>query len=259
MTPAVPKDAPPVAACLPPGTERTTKLTGCVLPRQAVDVALADHLFDLFCRYYRHVDRADFERDQAEKDWVLLLRDGRGDVQGFTTLKLYEVEVLGQRVRAVFSGNTIIDRAYWGEQELVVTWCRFMARLKQEQPALPLYWFLICSGYRTYLYLPLFFHDFAPRHDRPTPEFDAALIDTLGRMKFPDEYNGGVVHVRRPRECLRPEFAVPRPAKLDNPHVRFFFERNPGCLRGDELVCVTEFSLANTRRLAHAAAREVLA
>jgi hypothetical protein len=123
---------------------------------------------------------------------------------------------------------------------------------------MPLYWFLICSGYRTYLYLPLFFHEFAPRYDRPTPEFEHALIDTLGRMKYPDEYADGVVHVRRPRECLRPDLAVPRPAKLDNPHVRFFFERNPGCLRGDELVCVTEFSLANTRRLANAAAREVL-
>jgi hypothetical protein len=108
------------------------------------------------------------------------------------------------------------------------------------------------------MYLPLFFAEFYPRHDRATPEFEQALIDTLGRMKFPDEYRDGVVQVSSPRECLRADLALPRPAKQQNPHVRFFFERNPGALRGDELVCVTEFSLANTKRLAHKMAGEVL-
>lgn len=236
----------------------SAKLTGRVVRRQDVDAVLTERLYELFSRFYIHVDRDAFDRDQAEKDWVLLLSDRSGDVQGFTTLKQYEITVQGRHVRAVFSGNTIIDREFWGEQELVATWCRFMAGLKREAPSLPLYWFLICSGYRTYLYLPLFFHEFFPRHDRETPPFEGALIDALGYMKFPDEYRNGIVHVRQPRECLRPELAAPRKARLSNPHVQYFFERNPGCFRGDELVCVTEFSLENTRRLAHTAAREVL-
>src|SRR5688572_30280380 len=132
------------------------RLFGRVIPQQQIDSALADRLYELFARYYLHLDRATFDRDQAEKDWVLVLCDSSGAVQGFTTLKLYELEILGRRLRAVFSGNTIIDQAYWGEQELVATWGRFMAHLKRQMPALPLYWFLICSGYRTYLYLPLF-------------------------------------------------------------------------------------------------------
>src|SRR5262249_51532998 len=143
----------------------------------AVGPALADRLYELFARYYLHADRAAFDRDQAEKDWVLLLRDAGGAVQGFTTLKRYDLELLGRRLRVGFSGNTIIRRAYWGGQELVAAWCRFVGGLKRAEPRLPLYWFLVCSGYRTYLYLPLFFHDFYPRHDRPAPAFEQALID----------------------------------------------------------------------------------
>lgn len=237
---------------------KTGRLAGRVVPRQTVDSSLSNHLYELFARFYAHVDRATFERDQEEKDWVLLLSDAEGVVQGFTTLKLYDLEVLGRPIRAVFSGNTIIHPEFWGEQELVATWCRFMARLKQQAVTVPLYWFLICSGYRTYQYLPLFFHDFYPRHDKPTASFERTLIDTLGQMKFLEEYRDGVVQVSKPRECLSGELAVPRPAKFNNPHVRFFFEQNPGCLRGDELVCITEFSLENTKRLAHAMAREVL-
>lgn len=238
--------------------ESPRRLAGRVVPASAIDPPLTDRLFELFSRYYLHVDRETFERDQAEKDWVLLLCDSAGEVRGFTTLKGYELEVAGRRLRAVFSGNTIIERDFWGEQELVATWCRFMAQFKQEAPAVPLYWFLICSGYRTYLYLPLFFHDFYPRYDRPTPPFEQELIDTLGRRKFPAEYRAGVIEVARPRECLRPELAQPRQGRRVNPHVRYFFERNPGCFRGNELACIAEFSLENTKRLAHAIAREVL-
>jgi hypothetical protein len=241
------------------GRRTHASLTGRVIPNRAVDRAVADRLYELFAQYYLHVDRATFERDQAEKDWLLLLSDANGTVQGFTTLKYYDLEIRGLPLRAVFSGNTIIDRAHWGEQELVVTWCRFMADLLRTRPAIPLYWFLVCSGYRTYLYLPLFFHEFFPRHDRETPDFERHLIDSLGRLRFPQEYDAGVVRVGQPRECLLPELAVPPPYKLSNPHIRFFAERNPGYLRGDELVCVTEFSLTNTKRLAHQCAEQVLA
>ena len=237
---------------------RRSALRGQVLPVTDMDRELEERLFQLFSRYYLHVDRSQFEHDQAEKDWVLLLSDGHGQVQGFTTLKRYEVEVQDRRLQVVFSGNTIIDRAYWGSQELVATWCRFMARLLKDNPALPLYWFLISSGYRTYLYLPLFLHRFYPRFSCPTPPFESQLIDSLGKSKFPDEYADGVVRVSTPRECLVPELAAPESGKRDNPHVRFFLERNPGAWRGDELVCVAEFSLENTRRLAHTMARQVL-
>jgi hypothetical protein len=121
-----------------------------------------------------------------------------------------------------------------------------------------LYWFLICSGYRTYLYLPLFYREFFPRYDCPTPERTRRLMDLLGYMKYADEYRDGIVRVRQPRECLLPEFAVPAPAKLRSPHVAFFVERNPEYLSGDELVCITEFSLDNTKRLAHRIAQKVL-
>lgn len=229
----------------------TGKCVSAVVPRSSMARADADAMYALFARYYLRVDRATFDRDLDEKDWVLLLRDELGDVRGFTTLKLFEITVLGRPLRAIFNGNTIIDRDCWGDQELGRAWCRFMADVALEAPSAPLYWFLICSGYRTYLYLPFFFRDFYPRCDGGTPAFEAALIDHLGKMKYPQEYADGLVRVREPRECLLSDLAVPPPHKLSNPHIKYFVDRNPGYLRGDELVCVTEFSLENTRRYAH--------
>ena len=231
-------------------------LQGTVLARETVDGAVVERLYELFVAYYHDVDRSMFDRDWEEKDWALLLRDVEGTVRGFTTMKLYDLDIFGCRVRAVFNGNTITDQACWGEQELVRTWCRFMAELKMDAPSVPLYWYLISSGFRTYLFLPLFFRDFVPRCDRQPAAFEAELRDYLGRMKFPEEYRDGMIRVAKPRECLRPELAVPSPAKLRNAHVRFFVEQNPGYLRGDELVCLAEYSLENTRRTARKALEE---
>jgi hypothetical protein len=44
---------------------------------------------------------------------------------------------------------------------------------------------------------------------------------------------------------LKPHLAAVPDGRADNPHVRFFLERNPGHASGDELVCLTELSDAN--------------
>src|SRR5262245_18011621 len=87
--------------------QSTTALRGRVVSTSALDRALQERLFELFSRYYLHVDRSQFDRDQGEKDWVLLLSDIRAEVQGFTTLKHYEIEVQGRLLQVVFSRNTI--------------------------------------------------------------------------------------------------------------------------------------------------------
>ena len=236
----------------------TKKLTGAVLPRFKVTEEERNTLFGLWETYYQNVDRQMFEEDIAEKDWILTLSDEQGIIRGFTTLKFYEMEIQGKTIRAIFNGSTIIARDYWGDQELVHTWCRFMAEMKREDPEIPLYWYLIVSGFRTYMFLPIFFKEFYPNHGKETPAIEQEVIDTLGKMKFPQEYRDGIIHVKEPRECLDPEIAIPGEHKLRNPNIRFFVEKNKEYLRGDEMVCLTEFTVENTKRTANQIARHVL-
>lgn len=229
------------------------QLTGSVIARIDLTDIIREQLYQLFFRYYQRVDRTTFDLDLDEKDWVLLLRDSSGEIQGFTTMMLFDFTFDGHRVRAIFSGNTIIEKAFWGDRALMKTWGHFMTQRKCEMPDVPLYWYLISSGYRTYLFLPFFYKDFYPRFDKPTPDYEKRLIDTLGQLKFPQEYEDGIVHVSSPRECLNPEIAIPEERRLKNPHVQFFVNRNPKYLSGNELVCITEFSLDNNCRMARTA------
>ena len=237
----------------------SSRLVGEIVDRPALPPALLDRLYALQDRGYDGVDPERFRADLAEKQWVILLRDGEGgEVVGFSTQRTMEVSVGGRTVRALFSGDTVIDPAYWGEQTLVRAFCRLIGRLLSESPSPPpLYWFLISKGHRTYLYLPTFFHSFWPCYQRPTPPFEAELIRVLGEGRYPGEFDAerGVIRPRGPHDRLK-EALDGSARRGHNPHVAFFLERNPGHRQGDELLCVADLDPQNLRPIVR---REVLA
>lgn len=212
-------------------------------------------MFRLYERYYDATDWPLFHRDLGAKSHVIELRDD-GELRGFSTLRLYDFEADGARGRAIFSGDTIIDEAYWGDQALVDGFCRFAGGAKALEPAVPLYWFLISKGYRTYRYLGLFAHDYYPRHDRATPPEIARRMDALAAAKFGAAYDAasGLVRFDHSRGHLRPRWAgVPGHLRDRHPAVRFFLERNPRYHTGEEMVCLTELRPDNLRSFARRA------
>jgi hypothetical protein len=243
--PFEPSDA---AATQENGAPRTFgRLSGRVVPVAALADAQRRSMFALLCRYFAGVQQAQFEQDLAEKDSVILLADSEGEtLAGFSTLMAFRAEVDGQPVVAFFSGDTVIDRDYWGETALPRLWAQnVFGRALQIRDARA-YWFLICSGYKTYRFLPVFFREFYPTYARPTPPAEQRLLDTLGRRKFPEGYDPacGVVRLAH-GAALRPGVAEIDAQRLADPHVAFFQAANPGHARGDELACITELTLDN--------------
>jgi hypothetical protein len=114
-------------------------------------------------------------------------------------------------------------------------------------PERELYWFLIAKGYKTFRFLPLFFHDFDPHPDRPITPGARTIRDTLGRLKFPHSYDAdqGIVVAGPTSDRLRPGIADITPERARDRFVRFFAEQNPGHLRGDELACLAPLTREN--------------
>ncbi len=215
-------------------------------------------MFDLYHRYYAASERTRFEADLRDKDYVILLKDVEGIFRGFSTLAVYDFDFAGRARRALYSGDTIIHHDFWGSQALPLAWCQMAGRIKAEAPEIPLYWFLIVKGHRTYRYLSLFARRFYPTWRYPTPADVHALMDHLAAGKFGEHYDPrrGVVHFHRSRGHLRGDWArIPEHVR-NKPDVRFFLQRNPDYHRGDELVCLTELHADNLRSHALRAFRE---
>ena len=85
-------------------------------------------MFDLLDDHFEGVVFERFQEDLAEKHWVLVIRDDEKVIQGFTTARLLDAEVDGDPVRAIYSGDTIINREYWGDKILGTLFLRFVVR-----------------------------------------------------------------------------------------------------------------------------------
>jgi hypothetical protein len=217
-----------------------------------VPAAETREMFALYSSYFDAASEAAFLDDLAEKDYVIVLRDAAGRIRGFSTGKVIDLAPSGFPARAVFSGDTIIHHENWGEQTLPLAFAEYTGGIKAQRPDQPLYWFLITKGYRTYRYLALFFHEYFPRWDRPAPPEIQRLLDTLASARFGAAYcpGTGLIHYPSSRGHLRGPWADVREAMRRKPEVRFFLERNPGYIHGDELACLAELSATNVRPIA---------
>jgi hypothetical protein len=210
----------------------STSARSSVIRRAALTRRDRDAMFALYTTYFATADRVTFERDLVEKEWVILLCDDDGRIDGFSTLMRSQVG----EATVFFSGDTIVARHRWGTFDLPRLWAQHVFAHADAHT----YWFLISSGWRTYRFLPLFFRDFYPRDATMKP-----LLDTIAAAKFGDAYDArtGVVRLATPAP-LREGVSDPE-ERMSNPHVRFFLEANPGHANGDELACLVRVGIDN--------------
>jgi hypothetical protein len=227
------------------------RLKAATVPVAALDGATRRAAFALLEHLYDGTDLARFQRDLAEKRLAILLRDrDTGALKGFSTVALSAVPTASGPGTAVFSGDTAIDREYWGQKLLQREFGRLLLRLKLAAPGRPLYWFLISKGYRTYLLLANAFSRAIPRHDRPDDPTLRRLLNHLAAERFGRQYDpeSGTIRYDGPHDRVRSGVAPLDQSLLRNPHVRFFVSRNPGHAAGDELACLAEARLKDLLR-----------
>jgi len=229
------------------------KLHHEILPCAAVTAGQRGAMYALFERCYDCVSRERFDADLNQKQFVVLLLNAEKEVKGFSTQQVITHEHDGEMLNVLFSGDTVIDPECWGTQELARGWCAVAARILRREPERRLFWLLISKGFRTYLYLPLFFRTYWPCHACNAAPWIPMLARSIAERQFGNGYDATSGLIRFPNPCgqLKPDLADIPVGRSDDPHVRFFLEHNPGYADGDEMVCLAEVSLENTAGVGH--------
>lgn len=230
------------------------------MPQLSANITTPDQLerttrtemYDLYAQFYDSTSQEMFDNDLNNKTHVLLLQDNRKRVRGFTCIARYPHTFNGDPCQIVYSGDTIIHQDFWGEQTLPEAWIELTGNFKSEYPTLPLFWFLIVKGYRTYRYLSIFSRQYYPHHQETTPADIQTLLNELASNRFPDHYNAqsGLIQFPKSRGHLGNTVSGIPDNALKRREVQFFLERNPRYTNGDELVCITELSVDNLSRRA---------
>lgn len=232
----------PVASPIPLPVARDLAVAS---PRTEVGVQDRAAMFSLLEAHFEGVCAAQFQRDLDEKDWILrILRDDA--LVGFSTLRAFATTHRGSAINVIYSGDTIMAPEAWGSPALARGWIALVHAIRAARPEEPWYWLLLSSGFRTYRFLPVFWREYWPRHDAQPDAEVHDLMAALARRQFGRAYDErlGVVRFERPHQ-LRPHLASVPEGRDTDPHIRFFLERNPGHVHGDELVCLADLADGN--------------
>lgn len=228
----------------PPGTMPSGRLSAQIVPQREVTALMRQEMFALFERYYDLVDAQTFAKDMAAKDEVIILRDsGDGSIRGFCTLLLTRGEHQGRAYYTLFTGDTIVDKPYWGQtvfhQAFIWHWAKIAWRLKA-----PVYWLLITKGYKTYLIFSRNCPEHWPRYDKATPAWEQGMIDDASARHFGATYLAklGVVREGEHQPRLKPGVAGVDEVEALEPDIEFFMRANPEHARGDQLVCAARMT-----------------
>jgi hypothetical protein len=202
-------------------------------------------MWSLFREYYDDVHLEMFLKDLTSKTHVILLTRN-AEILGFSTVQLYDTEVEGRTVRVIYSGDTIKSREVWGEKNLNKAFAKLLAKDYLMNLGKEYYWFLISKGYKTYLLLTNNFPNAWPKHNQEFNGFQKQLIDHLAVEKFGNAYcaDVGLLVFKESKGRLK-EDAVPVTSEdLKSQHIRYFLQKNPQYLKGQELCCLARVDMA---------------
>ena len=225
-------------------------MNGKILRRSTLDEATKERMFRLLSSQFENVSMQQFSHDLDEKNWVLLVHDDDGELVCFSSMMIYGASLDNQNVTLLYSGDTVVDSDTWRSSALSYYWMGAIDWLRRRYKTERLYWFLLVSGFRTYRFLPVYSEFFYPRFDQPTPDHIQSLMDSMAAERFNGKYDAetGIVRLDCP-SVLKAEYSGIPENRLNDPHIAYFAQRNPGHMHGDELLCFSELSETQLTRI----------
>ncbi|MEK6773538.1 MAG: hypothetical protein AABY64_06340 [Bdellovibrionota bacterium] len=205
-----------------------------------------ERMYAIFSKYYINHNRNTFLDDLYEKDHVIMLRDKENKtIQGFSTLLKVSIKSGRSHVTGIFSGDTVLEKEYWGNKALGVAFLRYLWIEKIKNPFRPVFWFLISKGYKTYLLMANNFQTHFPRFEMATPPRYQKIMDSFYSKKFPQYYRPekGLIEFESHSCSLKEKVAEISLDLLKNQRVQFFTKMNPHWDRGFELACLSEMTI----------------
>lgn len=213
-----------------------------------IDVHDIRQMYGIYCQYYENTAWDIFLRDLSNKTGAMILicpKEQR--IVGFSTVMTRDMTVQGKVSRGVFSGDTIIEKAYWGSRALQLAFYKFLLTEKARHPRKTIYWLLISKGFKTYLLLANNFVTYYP-HPENKHSYLADVVDDYCQQMFADYYDAqnGILDFGQDYQCLKGDVAnITESMRRTNTKIAYFEQCNPEWRRGTELPCVGVFDFKN--------------
>ncbi|MET0718137.1 MAG: hypothetical protein ABWY34_07000 [Pseudoxanthomonas sp.] len=214
-----------------------------------------DEIWTLTEEFYE-VERPYAESELRRRQSIAMFRMN-DSLLGMAAIDVFQTEFRGKKVVVISNAHVLIREAWRGRNLLQKLGARVFLSTRLRYPLRPIYWFFDTFSYKSYLLMPRNFRTYWPRHNQPTPEPVAALIDQLATLTYGSSWQPERGVVKAGRKRLRSTSAPLVLGPGADPELEFFARANPGHPDGDMLVCLCPLTLSNWLSLARKALRRL--
>jgi hypothetical protein len=202
-------------------------------------------MYSIYEKYYENTSFDIFQSDFYKKTGAFIIcHPDTGRIVGFSTLMKCDIKAGDKTYHALFSGDTVIEKEFWGTRALQRAMYIYLITEKVKHPTEPVYWMLISKGFKTYLLLANNFFTYYP-HFKGKNQRLSGVVDSYCRQYFGDYYDPAskILNFGNDYQPLKENVApITEIMRSNNPKIKFFEERNPNWVQGTELPCVGEIT-----------------
>jgi hypothetical protein len=211
--------------------ENKTKIVAHFRKIKKISISQLLEMHKIFVQYYHNADLQTFITDMGAKTGVIILQDKiENRIVGFSTWTEIEIMAGVKKALGVFSGDTVVEKKYWGNRELQKSFAKLLLKTK---------------GYKTYLLLTNNFPKHYPRHDKNNIKLES-IVDNYCQQLYPSAYNTThrLLDFGDEYQHLKGDVAaITQDMTESNPDIKHFEQLNPSWRQGTELPCVGEVSV----------------
>ncbi len=208
-------------------------------------------MYGIYQKYYANTRYEIFERDFLEKTGVFFIIEPKNNqIVGFSTVMERDFIVDGKARHAFFSGDTIIEKEYWGNRALTRAMFRYIISFKFRHPRTPIYWILISKGFKTYLLLANNYYSYYPHYGEKNAHLKD-FVESYCKEYFSEYYNHetGLLNFGEDYQPLKADVApITHDMRENNTKIAFFEDKNPTWVDGTELPCIGELRWSDLYR-----------
>ena len=175
--------------------------------------------------------------------FAIIARDRKdGSLRGVTLMGIDRKELNGVKFTLIKLGLSFFQNYYRGGPLLYYVFAYHVLKELALHPLTPLYVIGKAFSHKSYSILCNNIARSYPRYDMVTTDFIKSLLNDFGMgVKSPsEEYDPETFVLKRERTSMKHGVAVLQPEDLKDPHIKFFVERNPGWVKGHQLMATGE-------------------
>lgn len=222
-------------------TKSKAKPRGRYMKREDISSEYLDQMYEIYSEYYANTRKSIFLEDFKKKHGaILILHPKRNEVVGFSTVAIHQFTLNNKNYTFLFSGDTVIQKEFWGCRTLQTTMMKLLIKLRFRFPFDELYWLLISKGYKTYLLLANNYFVYYPHHEGKHAHLKP-IVEHYCKTYFNEyfDHDSGLLNFGSDYQPLKADVApITQQMRQDNPKISFFERENPTWVQGTELPCI---------------------